>query len=334
MKILDCTLRDGGYINNWRFNEDFIKNLSEQLELCNVDLVEIGFINKTNNYRNKIVGNTRILTENDINNFKKFNFKKAVMADFSDINNDILKKKIDIDLIRVAFHKKDLKSALEKCKEIKELGYSVSANAMAVTNYNKEDLIYLIEKINEYKIDVLYVADSFGSLLNKDIKYYFKFLDEKLNKNINLGFHLHNNMNNAYSNYECLKNLMTKSDRNVIIDTTIFGMGRGAGNLQTELVLKDYINYEKIYNFIIFIQDYIKPIYKNDENTWGYDLDYFLSGLIKMHPNYVVKMRDFTIEMKKRLFLINVIKKRNYDYSFFDLSIINNLIEEYKPQLL
>ena len=262
MKILDCTLRDGGYINNWRFNKDFTENLSELLSKSDVDLVEIGFINKTNNYRNKIVGNSRILVKNDIDSFKDYNFKKVVMADFADINMEILNEKINIDLVRVAFHRNDLVEALETCIKIKKLGYNVSINAMAITNYNKEDLDYLFNKINTFNLDVLYIADSFGCLQQNDIKYYFELFDKKLNKNVEIGFHLHNNMNNAYGNYEYLKNMTFDSSREIIVDTTLFGMGRGAGNLQTELVLKDTVPLDNIYEIMDFIQDYIKPMIK------------------------------------------------------------------------
>lgn len=334
MKILDCTLRDGGYINNWRFNEDFIKNLSEQLELCNVNLVEIGFINKTNNYRNKIVGNTRILDKNYIEKFKDYKFKKVVMADFADLNMEILNEKINVDLIRIAFHKKDLEKALETCNEIKKKGYKVSVNAMAITNYNKTDIEYLFNKINSFGLDILYIADSFGCLQQNDIKYYFELFDKKLNNEVGIGFHLHNNMNNAYGNYEYLRNLTLDTSREIIMDTTMFGMGRGAGNLQTELVLKDSVSLDNIYQIMDFIQDYVKPIYKTHQNTWGYDLDYFLSGYLKMHPNYIVKMRDLEIDMKKRIFLIKKIKEREYHYNYFDIEIINLIVEEFKNLLL
>ena len=334
IKNLDCTLRDGGYINNWRFNEKFINEYCSILNITNIDYVEIGFINKTNNYKNKIVGEHRNLNEETIRKFDKYNFKKVVMADFTDVNYQLLENKINVDLIRIAFHKKDLKNALETCKLIKELGYIVSVNAMAITNYTNDEINYLFEYINEYKLDMLYVVDSFGSLTQKDIKRYFDLFDSQLNEDCTIGFHLHNNMNNAYGNYEFLKNYVHDFSRKIIVDTTMFGMGRGAGNLQTELVLKDSINLENIYKMVGFIQDFIKPIYKNDENTWSYDLDYLLSGYLKMHPNYVVKMRDLDISMKNRFFLIMQLVERKYDYKYFDIDIMNNFIEEYKNQLL
>ena len=157
IKNLDCTVRDGGYINNWRFNEKFINEYCSILNITNIDYVEIGFINKTNNYKNKIVGEHRNLNEETIKKFDKYNFKKVVMADFTDVNYQLLENKINVDLIRIAFHKKDLKKALETCKLIKELGYIVSVNAMAITNYTNDEINYLFEYINDYKLDMLYV---------------------------------------------------------------------------------------------------------------------------------------------------------------------------------
>jgi len=337
LSILDCTLRDGGYINNWRYNTDFVNNIND---VCNelVNYVEIGFINKTNNYKNQIVGKYRTLDLDEINSFSKYNFKTVVMADFADINIDILKEKPNIDLIRIAFHKKDLNEALKMCKTIKDYGYKVSVNAMAITNYEVSELEYLIDYINEHNLDILYVADSYGSLHQDDIKYYFHLLDSQLNERCSMGFHLHNNMNNAYGNYEYLKMISSTSvTRNIIVDTTMFGMGRGAGNLQSELVIinenKD-IELNRVIKLLNFIQDYIKPIYKTNENSWGYELDYLLSGYVKMHPNYIVKMRDLDISMKNRFFLIEKMTQQNIKYNIFDIDTLYKLIGMFKDKLI
>lgn len=336
IKLLDCTLRDGGYINNWRFNEEFINNFNKMSNKV-VDYVEIGFINKTNKYRNQIVGKSRILDLEQINLFSKYNFKKVVMGDFIDINLNILKENLNIDLVRIAFNKKDYKEALHKCKIVKEMGYKVSVNAMAITNYNHEELQYLFNYINENNLDILYMADSYGSLHQEDIKKYLYLFDSKLNRKCEIGFHLHNNMNNAYGNYEYLKNITKTIDRTIVVDSTMFGMGRGAGNLQTELVIineNKNIQFKKLLEILIFIQDYIKPIYKTNENYWGYDIDYLLSGHLKMHPNYIVKMRDLEISIKNRFFLIEKMIEKKIEYNYFDKEIINILVEEYKNVLL
>jgi 4-hydroxy 2-oxovalerate aldolase len=217
------------------------------MELINVDYVEIGFINKSNNYKNELVGVVRNLDEETINKFQNKKFKISVMADYADIDMELLNKNINIDLVRVAFHKNDLIPALNICKEIKNLGYKVSVNAMAITNYNEDELKFLFNEINQYNLDILYIADSYGSLSQKNIKYYLELFKNNLNNAI-IGLHLHNNLNNAYSNYESLYNV----DYDLFIDSTLFGMGRGAGNLQTELVIinKEIIDFDNLINNI------------------------------------------------------------------------------------
>ena len=332
ISLLDCTLRDGGYINNWRFNEEFVHRFSE-ISNHTVDYVEIGFINKTNKYRGQIVGGPRLLDVNQINAFSKYTFKKVVMADFNDIDMDILNENIDIDLVRVAFHKHELVAALETCKEVKDMGYRVSVNAMAITNYTNNELEVLFDFINTHHLDILYVADSYGSLHQHDMKHYLDILDSNLHAKCEIGFHLHNNMNNAYGNYEYLTHASKGMKRNIIVDSTLFGMGRGAGNLQTELAVMNEntnLDLKKIIDMLVFIQDYIKPIYKSSENTWGYDVDYLLSGYLKMHPNFITVMRDLDISMKNRFFLIEKMIETKMDYHYFDKETITQLIEGYK----
>jgi len=336
IRILDCTLRDGGYINNWRFNNNFTSEYNRLIEKNDIDYVELGFVNKTKNYKGLIVGNERNLDKSLINNYNLSNDKKVVMADYADINMELLKQKLNIELIRIAFHKKDLNSAIKCCIEVKKLGYKVSVNAMAITNYSDDELIMLFKYVNDNRLDILYLADSYGSLNQKKINKYLHMFDSKLYPECSIGFHLHNNMNNAYSNYEFIVNNVSDIDREIIVDTTIFGMGRGAGNLQTELVLvnKYNNNIENIVEILSFIQVYIKPIYNNLENKWGYELDYLLSGYLNMHPNYIGKMRDLNISMVNRFFLIEKMIEKKIKYNYFDIKIVNSLVEEFKYILL
>ena len=111
---------------------------------------------------------------------------------------------------------------------------------MAITNYSNDELKYLFEYINEHKLDMLYIADSFGSLTQTILKDTFDLFDSQLNEDCTIGFHLHNNMNNAYGNYEFLKNYVNNFTRKIIVDTTMFGMGRGAGNLPNRISLKRF----------------------------------------------------------------------------------------------
>ena len=324
--ILDCTLRDGGYINNWRFNNTFLNNFFKIMNRINIDYIEIGFINKKNNYRDKITGNIRSLSNhiiNKINAKKEGSVKLAAMADFSNINLELLKKKINVDMIRIAFHKKDLIDSIKLCNKIKKMGYEVCANAMAITNYSNNELKTLFNLINSSNIDYLYIADSYGSLTQKELLSKINLFHKNL-KNTKIGLHLHNNMNNAFSNFESISN----NNKVNIIDTTLFGMGRGAGNLQTELVfchLNPNYNIDILIELLTFIQNFIKPFYKKEVNFWGYDIDYLLSGYLKMHPNYIAYMRDHNISMINRFLLIKEIMKIS-KHNYFEKDIIQNLI--------
>jgi len=274
------------------------------------------------------------------------------MADYRNINMDILNQNLKIDLVRICFWKKDMREALLLCKKIQDMGYNVAINAAAVTTYNNSELEELFYLVNKYNLDFLYIVDSYGSLTqNGLLNLLNKFangeqiplaLGRKSRSDCmsafpktrpsacrggipNIGIHLHNNQQNAYSNFEYVNNKNNKT--NLIVDTTLFGMGRGAGNLPTELVVKSLNPQIDINLFIalcIFIQNYIKPIYKINENYWGYDLDYLMSGFLKMHPGYVVHMRELNIDMVNRILLLKEIKN-NYNYESFDKKIFNDL---------
>jgi 4-hydroxy 2-oxovalerate aldolase len=329
--VLDCTLRDGGYINNWRFNTNFIEKYIEIMNKSTVDIVEIGFLNKSNNYKGVPTGIMRTIDEEYLKLYENSRFKICALADYADINMDLLKKGIKIDLIRIAFHKKDMINALKTCKEIQDLGYNISINAMAVTNYTDEELNILIDLVNENQFFLLYIADSYGSLNQKDLERYLNLFNKKLTKT-SVGIHLHNNMNNAFSNYEYASKLIFEKD--IYIDTTLFGMGRGAGNLQTELVLHHrQENIKVLMDIFEFINIYIKEYYNLNKNNWGYDLDFLISGIFKIHPNYIDKFREINISFNNLVFLINIIledKKENY----YDNEYINNLIKKNNNRLL
>jgi len=163
---------------------------------------------------------------------------------------------------------------------------------MAITNYNEDELNELIKLSNDYKIHYWYIVDSYGSLNQLEVELLYDKCKSRL-KYSTLGIHLHNNMNNAFSNYEYIQK--KHNNDNIIVDTTLYGMGRGAGNLQTELVLvsnQKNIDKNNLSEILKFICNNLKPYYKRSYNEWGYDIDFFISGLLKIHPNYVVKMRD------------------------------------------
>lgn len=333
VKILDCTLRDGGYINNWRFSNEFVSKYIQCMKSINevLEFVEIGFINISTPYKNKIVGTQRNLTLADINQFENVPFKIAVMADFEGINMDILRQKeAKIDLVRIAFHKKHMVEALQLCSDISKLGYRVSANAMAVTNYKPEELLHLFLLVNQFRLDYLYIADSFGSLGQAELLRLVDTFSANL-EYTQIGIHLHNNKQNALSNFEFVQHSNIH-----LVDSTLFGMGRGAGNLPTELalvVLIPNLPFKMLIDVCKFIQKFVKPIYGADIIKWGYDLDYLISSFFKMHPNYVGILRDFHIRMEDRFFLLQKIFEE-HGHQYFDKNIVLKLIEQHHNLVL
>lgn len=329
--LLDCTMRDGGYTNNWNFSKEFAINYYNYLNDTGFDYVELGFLNKLNNYRNNDCGNWRSIQ--DLSFIEKKNTKISVMIDYS--NRDLslipLKNNTIIDMIRVAFHKHDLEKAILFCHQIKQLGYIVSANAMATFNYTEQELIQLCQLCCQYKIDYLYIADSYGCLLPKDIqKIQNTILNNLPQNNCKIGIHLHNNRQNAFTNaLYCLDNCFN------IIDTTVLGMGRGAGNLCSELLISHLINSEKNLNsekkykllpLLQFAQQFVQPILGN--TLWGYNLGYLVSSHFECHPNYISFLFDNEITDITQIW--KIIEKIHYNnkHQLFDKKYIENLINK------
>lgn len=335
MKILDCTLRDGGYINNWRFNDKFIDNYINITNKYNdlIEYIEIGFINIKKEYKNELVGDLRNLSLSDIEMFKnKSNCKIAIMADLNNINMDLINNPElikNIDLIRIAFHKKDLDKSISLCVKLKKMGYKVSLNIMATTNYTKDELIDLMEKVSIYNFDVIYIADSYGSLNQIALSNMINIIKAHETK---IGIHLHNNMQNAISNFNSIQN-----NQNInLIDTTMFGMGRGAGNLPLEttvLTMNPLIDLNIFIELLNFIENYVKKNFYKSIIKWGYDLDYLLSGHLQIHPNYVSKMRDMDISFENRFNLLKIIYETHMG-KLFDKNIMESLIFKNKKDLI
>ena len=320
-KVLDCTLRDGGYINDWKFGNKNIKSIVNSLEESNVDFVELGFIAECE-YQ---VGNTKVPTIDILNKYipKNSNTKYAAMINYGkcDITNIPNYNGNGIKYIRVAFHKKDLIPAIDYCKKIKEKGYKVFVQPMVTVSYTDNEFEYLIKQCNSFKPYAVYVADSFGTMKRREVLHYFKILERLLDNEIIPGFHSHNNMQLSFSN---VIGILDEAKREFFIDSSIYGMGRGAGNLNTELLLQ-YLNDEYDCNYklepIISCMDLvINKIYA--KTPWGYSLPNYLSASHNAHPNYAKYLIDTNkLSMKDMNSIFDMLdedKKNEYDKSYID----------------
>lgn len=288
IKLLDCTLRDGGYINNWEFGKAPIWDMTRQLEKTGVDILELGFMKDEPYHENRTVFN-QIDQVKKLIGRKKPNLQYAVMAEV--VNPLPLEKLAPADaegpdIVRVIVWKRMLKEGFEYCKGIVEKGYKLCVQPARVSQYSEQEFIDMIALFNQLNPLAVYIVDSWGTMYKEDLLKYAKLADEHLKEGISLGYHGHNNMMQAFDVACAFTQLDTKRD--VIIDASVYGIGRGAGNLNTEIFAK-YMNEKQGTSFqlepLVTVYDkYISGIYK--QCKWGYSVPYFISAKYNCNPNY------------------------------------------------
>lgn len=293
INLLDCTLRDGGYVNNWKFGYDVIRAIMRKLGMSGAEYVECGYLSeKKGGDRNS----TQYKTFDAIRNIlPETNGKQriAVMIDYGQYEIDHIPDAVeDSPIIRVCFHKKDAGAALEYCGRLMKKGYTVFVQPMASLNYSDVEFVELIGKVNELDPACFYIVDSFGVIEIEDFQRILFLADHNLKSNIILGYHAHNNLQQAYGNAKYMVEQNLTHD--IILDATVYGMGRGAGNLNMELFAA-YLNrnYDKSYNidsFLDIMDEHLKPIFA--EHYWGYSLPFYLSARYNCHPNYAGYFAD------------------------------------------
>ena len=326
IKLLDCTLRDGGYVNNWHFGEENIKNIIKKLNQSNIDIIECGFLRDDvaecgSEYSNfKSVQDLINLDPSLFSDNKQYAL--MVLAEKYDINHLVVKDQPYIDTIRLSFHKRDIRKAIEMAKAIKDKGYELFLQPTATMRYNDDEIKELIFICNnEIKPKSIAIVDTFGEMVGDDIIHYAELFDEYLDKKISLSFHSHNNLQTAYSNAILFMEHVC-SDREIVIDSSVYGMGRGAGNLCDELIV-NYLNrkYGKDYNLfpILEIADNILSDIKK-RNYWGYSLEYYLSAIHHCHPNYCIYFSNkntlTTFDLAKIVELISEDKRTDFDQDY------------------
>ena len=320
--ILDCTLRDGGYVNDWEFDDkDSLKTIQTLLG-ANIDIIECGFLDKDkgkdkNCTRFKTLENLEKLLEDII---LKENQMLVAMIEYGkyDINSlPQVTQNSKIRGIRFSFRKSDFALALLEMPNIKAKGYELFIQPISTLSYTDNELQNLLKNINQLEPYAVYIVDTQGSMFSDDFKVLYESMDKILNKKVLLGFHSHNNMQLSYA--IAITFIDLSKDRNIIIDSSVYGMGRGAGNLNTEL-LADYINKKiylkyKIEEILELIDSYYYTIYKTQ--GWGYSLAHFLSASLECHPNYASYLLDkkhLTINEIKYI-MTQVPENEKYEYN-------------------
>ena len=294
VRLLDTTLRDGGYINDWQFGKKAIHDIANKIGEAGVELFEVGFIKETEYDVNRSVY-PDIQTVIPMITPKNRNMTYVGMLDMSHplpIEKLIPCDGMSVDAIRVIFKKDKIEEGYRYCKRVKELGYQTFVQLVGTDTYTDVELVNTIEKFNELVPDVLYIVDSFGLIKKKQFLRLVYLADNNLLPQITLGYHSHNNLQQAFGNAEAL--VECNLQRNLMIDACVFGMGRGAGNLNLEL-FAEFMNenFGKNYRLepiLEIIDEYLTDIYKY--HFWGYSLPFYLSATCGCHPNYAIYFQE------------------------------------------
>jgi len=291
IKVVDCTLRDGGLVNNFNFSDEFVKDLYRTNIKAGVDYMEFGYKASKEIFNKEDYGKWKFCDEEDIravvgNN--DFDLKIAVMTDVgrTDYKNDILKKEDSvIDMVRTATYIHQIPAAIEMIQDAHDKGYETTVNIMAISKVREDELSKGLEILAECDVDAIYLVDSFGAFYPEQMRRLtamYMEVAEKHGKRI--GIHAHNNQQLAFAN---TIEAVTKGAS--YLDATVSGMGRGAGNCYMESLLAFLRNPK--YNLVPvmdFVQKYILAE-KEKGSIWGYDIPYLLTGVLNCHPSSAIR---------------------------------------------
>ena len=295
IRLLDCTLRDGGYINDWKFGHDHLVSVFERLVDAGVDIIEIGFLDE----RRPFDPDRSIMPDTDsvekiYGGLDRRGTMVVGMIDYGTCGLSHIRPRSEsfLDGIRVIFKKHLMEPAMQLCAELKALGYEVFAQLVSVTSYSDAEMLRLIELANAVEPFAVSMVDTYGLMHQDDLMHYFRLLDAHLLPHIGIGYHAHNNFQMGYAN--CIAMLAYETDRDKIVDGTIYGMGKSAGNAPIELIMM-HMDHKlgKSYNIsqvLEAIDTSISLFYQTP--TWGYSMLYYLAASNDCHPNYVAYLMN------------------------------------------
>lgn len=352
-KLLDCTLRDGGYINDWNFGFHTIRDIIKKLVNSQVDYVEVGFLRNCEYDREKALFNNcaeiaPVLPE------KRGNTMFSAMALHNKYDIDKLEPYDGktIDVLRVTFHDYDIDEGLAFIQKAKEKGYKVFCNPINIMGYSDEMLLRLFQKVNQIQPYAFSIVDTFGSMMKSDLQRIYSLAEHNLDQSIVIGLHLHENLALSYSlAQEFLA--MKSSERKSVIDGSMMGMGRVPGNLCIELIM-DYMNKTQGSTYDVNpvldgIDDHIAQLKQIE--AWGYNTAYALSAKYNLHRNYAEfllgKGRLRAKQINQILASIEEDKKTAYDEKYIeaiyeglqnhevdDRELLNRLKTEWKDRTI
>tara|TARA_Y100000589_G_scaffold276905_1_gene271600 strand:- start:4149 stop:5198 length:1050 start_codon:yes stop_codon:yes gene_type:complete len=299
VEILDCTIRDGGYLNNWRFSDEQVINCFKAGSESGFDYMELGFRSSKKKFSDKKYGKWLFCSEEDlvmVRNSVKNGSKISIMVrpENVEIENFIKSQNSVIDMIRVLItDPSHIEKACKYANQLKFLGYTIGLNPIRIDSYSENEIKQYFSTISKFnpEVDYFFIADTYGSIdlskISKLIEIYNDNFSSKQNNKVKLGFHGHNNLQDAI-----LKANSAMKMGFGILDSCMFGLGRGPGNLCSELLVGELqkINSKKycVLPLLRFIDQFIHSYKDNTDNLLDcrYNLIYVMTGLLTIHPDY------------------------------------------------
>lgn len=338
VQITDCTIRDGGYLFNKNSRPEFVKGIMKGLADAGIDFVETGFL------QTHVTGETLVYANSvDARKYLPEDKKHTQFLGFCD-NSRYSADDLDeydgksFKWLRISFAQHEIDSSIEFCKRAQGKGYLVQFNPMDSISYTDEARAALIEKVNRAKPAAFSIVDTFGAMYMTDLVHIFKQVDSLLDKDIKIGLHSHDNLSLSCALAERMIELADECGRNIIVDGSLFGMGRGAGNAKTELIA-DYVNkycggHYDLQKLLETIDTYITPIL--DTIDYGYDLPMYVCGTKHSHVDNVYHLKGkhncTASEMFDVVEVLSPQQRTRYGtgYSKTDFSVLDKIYDGYK----
>ncbi|MCZ6795090.1 MAG: aldolase catalytic domain-containing protein [Planctomycetota bacterium] len=295
LKVLDCTIRDGGLINNHQFSDELVRAVYEACVAAGIDWMEVGYKNSPRLFPKGEFGAWRHCDEDDLQRVfhghdpESTGLRLAAMADAekSDWKTQLVPcEQSVLDMIRVAFYAHQVSEAVDMIEHASELGYSTTANLMAVSHLSETEIDTVLEAIAPTSAEVMVIVDSFGHLYREQVDIlYTKYAKAMEGTGKEIGMHAHNNLQLAFAN--TIEAIIGGANR---VDATMGGLGRGAGNCPMELLLGFLRNPKfKLRPIIQLLQDHIEPLRETVE--WGPLIPYNITGQMNRHPRAAMQFR-------------------------------------------
>ena len=293
IKVLDCTIRDGGLMNNHNFDEKIVKSIYDTCILAGIDYVELGYKGSKKLFSSDDHGPWKFCDEEDLRRIvgdKNPAIKISVMADAerTDYHTDIIpKEKSVIDMIRIATYIHQIPAALDMIKDAHDKGYETTLNLMSISTVPEREIDDALEAISRSEVGTMYVVDSFGSMYSEQLQPVIrKFMKYALPEKKEVGIHTHNNQMLAYAN--TIEAVVQGVNR---LDATIAGLGRGAGNCPLELLIGFLHNPKfNLRPVLQCIEDHIDAL--RAKLKWGFDIPYMITGQLNQHPRDAIKFNE------------------------------------------